>query len=66
MTTDMTADAAALPVSIRECLAYLASWAPLGPGDVVMTGAPFTNVTIAPGAVVEVQVGDVTLVTPTR
>ncbi|MFE5407938.1 fumarylacetoacetate hydrolase family protein [Microbacterium sp. NPDC056569] len=59
-------DAAALPVPIRDCLAYLASWAPLGPGDVVMTGAPFTNVPIAPGAVVEVQVGDVILVTPTR
>lgn len=59
-------DAAALPVPIRECLAYIASWAPLGPGDVVMTGAPFTNVPIAPGAVVEVHVGNVVLVTPTR
>jgi 2-keto-4-pentenoate hydratase/2-oxohepta-3-ene-1,7-dioic acid hydratase in catechol pathway len=59
-------DAASLPVSIRDSLAYIASWAPLGPGDVVMTGAPFTNVAIEPGAVVEVQVGSVTLVTPTR
>lgn len=59
-------DASALPVSIRDCLAYLASWAPLGPGDVVMTGAPFTNVPIEAGAVVEVRIGGVTLVTPTR
>jgi 2-keto-4-pentenoate hydratase/2-oxohepta-3-ene-1,7-dioic acid hydratase in catechol pathway len=59
-------DAAALPVSIRECLAYIASWTTLGPGDVVMTGAPFTNVPIEPGAVVTVQVGSVILVTPTR
>ncbi|MEZ3159613.1 fumarylacetoacetate hydrolase family protein [Microbacterium sp. BWT-B31] len=59
-------DAAALPVPIRECLTYIASWAPLGPGDVVMTGAPFTNAPIEPGVVVEVQVGGVTLVTPTR
>ncbi|MEU1970047.1 fumarylacetoacetate hydrolase family protein [Microbacterium sp. NPDC019599] len=65
-TTVGETDAAALPVSIRECLAYIASWAPLGPGDVVMTGAPFTNVPIEPGAVVEVQVGNVLLVTPTR
>jgi 2-keto-4-pentenoate hydratase/2-oxohepta-3-ene-1,7-dioic acid hydratase in catechol pathway len=59
-------DASALPVGIRECLAYITSWAPLGPGDVIMTGAPFTNVPIEPGAVVEIQVGDVILVTPTR
>lgn len=65
-TTISETDAAALPVSIRDCLAYIASWAPLGPGDVVMTGAPFTNVPIEPGAVVEVEVGDVVLVTPTR
>lgn len=58
-------DASALPCSIRECLAYVARWSPLGPGDVVMTGAPFTAAPIEPGAVVEVQVGDVLLVTPT-
>ncbi|MFH8249678.1 fumarylacetoacetate hydrolase family protein [Microbacterium sp. B2969] len=58
-------DAGALPSSIRECLAYVARWSPLGPGDIVMTGAPFTAVPIEPGAVVEVQVGDVVLVTPT-
>ncbi|TDN92374.1 fumarylacetoacetate hydrolase family protein [Microbacterium sp. BK668] len=58
-------DATALPCSIRDCLAYVARWSPLGPGDVVMTGAPFTAAPIEPGSVVEVQVGDVLLVTPT-
>ena len=57
--------AAELPTSIRETLAYLARWIPLGSGDVVMTGAPFTRATITPGALVEVQVGEVVLRTPT-
>lgn len=57
--------AAALPVAIAECLAYLAGWTPLGPGDVVMTGAPFTQVPIEPGQRVEVAVGAVRLITPT-
>lgn len=59
-------DAAALPVSIAKCLAYVASWTTLGPGDVVMTGAPFSNAPIRPGQTVEVEVGGVRLVTPTR
>lgn len=58
-------DAAALPVPIRECLAYVASWTTLGPGDVVMTGAPFTAAPIQPGQRVDVVVGDVRLTTPT-
>ena len=58
-------DAGALPVSIRECLAYVASWTTLGPGDVVMTGAPFSAAPIEPGQRVEVIVGDVRLTTPT-
>jgi 2-keto-4-pentenoate hydratase/2-oxohepta-3-ene-1,7-dioic acid hydratase in catechol pathway len=55
-----------LPVPIRECLAYLARWTTLGPGDVVMTGAPHSQAPIDPGAVVEVVVGAAHLVTPTR
>lgn len=54
-----------LPVSIRDCLAYIASWAPFGPGDVVMTGAPRALTPIAPGATVEVDVAGVVLNTPT-
>ena len=55
-----------LPSAIRECLAYVASWARLGPGDVIMTGAPKTLHPVQPGAVIAVQVAGMTLVTPTR
>ncbi|MBN9175889.1 MAG: fumarylacetoacetate hydrolase family protein [Microbacterium sp.] len=58
-------DAAALPVPIATCLAYVASWTTLGPGDVVMTGAPFSSAPIRPGQTVEVEVGVVRLSTPT-
>lgn len=58
--------AASLPVPIAECLAYVASWTTLGPGDVVMTGAPFSSAPIRPGQSVEVEVGVVRLSTPTR
>lgn len=53
-----------LPMSIRECLAYLARWSPLGPGDIVMTGAPHTQAPVRPGQTVTVQVAGVELVTP--
>jgi len=56
----------ALPASPRECLAYLAGWTTLGPGDVVMTGAPTSQAPIDPGALVEVEVAGIRLVTPTR
>lgn len=59
-------DAAALPVPISECLAYLAAWTPLGPGDVIMTGAPFSSSPIAAGQRVDVRVGEIRLTTPTR
>lgn len=55
---------AELPSSIAECLAYVATWMELGPGDVVMTGAPRSNVAIEPGALVEVDVAGMTLATP--
>ena len=54
-----------LPVSIRDCLAYVAEWMRLGPGDVIMTGAPVAQSPIAPGTVVEVEVAGMRLVTPT-
>lgn len=58
--------ASTLPVSVRDALVYLASWTQLGPGDVIMTGAPRTGRDIVPGMLVSVTVGDVTLVTETR
>lgn len=53
-----------LPVPIRECLAYVATWSPLGPGDVVMTGAPHSQAEVTPGSAVTVRVARVELVTP--
>jgi 2-keto-4-pentenoate hydratase/2-oxohepta-3-ene-1,7-dioic acid hydratase in catechol pathway len=56
---------AELPIPIRECLAYVASWTRLGPGDVVMTGAPHSSAPVLPGSVMTVEVDGVRLVTPT-
>ncbi len=55
---------AELPMSIRECLAYVASWTPLGPGDVVMTGAPHSQAPVEPGQTVTIRVAGVELITP--
>jgi len=59
-----TTGAKALPVAIRECLAYVASWTPLGPGDVIMTGAPHSQAPVSPGQTVTITVGAVELRTP--
>ncbi|SDH83479.1 fumarylacetoacetate hydrolase family protein [Agrococcus jejuensis] len=53
----------ALPVSLAECVAYVSHWLPLGPGDVIMTGAPFSNAPAQPGDRVDIRVGDVSLTT---
>ncbi|KTR93354.1 2-keto-4-pentenoate hydratase [Microbacterium testaceum] len=53
------------PMSLRACLAYVAGWTTLGPGDVVMMGAPFSASPIGPGVTVEVVVGELRLRTPT-
>ena len=56
---------AELPSSIRACIAYVAGWTRLGPGDVIMTGAPVANSPAQPGAVVEVAIAGMRLITPT-
>ncbi|BAJ75938.1 2-keto-4-pentenoate hydratase/2-oxohepta-3-ene-1,7-dioic acid hydratase [Microbacterium testaceum StLB037] len=53
------------PMSLRACLAYVAGWTTLGPGDVIMMGAPFSASPIRPGVAVEVVVGELRLRTPT-
>lgn len=53
------------PVSLRDCLAYVAGWTTLGPGDVIMMGAPFSASPIRPGADVDVMVGEISLRTST-
>lgn len=52
-----------LPMSIRECLAYVAGWSPLGPGDVIMTGAPHSQAPVRPGQTVTIRVAGIELVT---
>jgi 2-keto-4-pentenoate hydratase/2-oxohepta-3-ene-1,7-dioic acid hydratase in catechol pathway len=53
-----------LPMSIRDCLAYVAAWSPLGPGDIVMTGAPRAQTQVRRGQTVTVRVARMELVTP--
>lgn len=54
-----------LPMTPRECLAYVAGWTTLGPGDVVMMGAPQSQAPVHPGETIEVVIGDLRLSTPT-
>lgn len=62
--TVATTDARELPVSTRDCLAYVAGWTPLDAGDVVMTGAPHSQAPVVPGRTASVAVGRVVLTTP--
>lgn len=58
-----------LNASPRECLAYVARWIELGPGDIVMCGAPRSGFTIDPtpqGTEVRIDVADIPLVTRFR
>jgi 2-keto-4-pentenoate hydratase/2-oxohepta-3-ene-1,7-dioic acid hydratase in catechol pathway len=54
-----------LPMTLSECLAYVAGWTTLGPGDVVMMGAPFSQAPVRPGETVEVVIAGMRLTTPT-
>lgn len=58
--------AQAMPVPVRESIAYVARWLRLGPGDVIMAGAPHSNLEAAPGRTAAVVVGSVRLETPLR
>ncbi|ERG64959.1 hypothetical protein L332_10960 [Agrococcus pavilionensis RW1] len=58
--------ASAMPVPVRESLAYVARWVRLGAGDVVMAGAPLSNHEARPGQTAAVVVGDLRLETPLR
>lgn len=46
---------ALLQSTVAECLVYATSWLELGPGDIVMTGAPATFLPVEPGDVVEIE-----------
>ena len=43
-----------LPSSVAECLVYVTAWLDLGPGDVVLTGAPMTFLPAAVGDLIEI------------
>lgn len=58
--------ASAMPVPVRESLAYVARWVRLGPGDVVMAGAPHSNHEARPGQTATVVVGGMRLESPLR
>jgi|GEM_PF-582408 len=58
--------AQAMPVPVRESIAYVAGWLRLGPGDVIMAGAPRSNHEVAAGSTVSVVVGELRLETPLR
>ncbi|GAA4196795.1 fumarylacetoacetate hydrolase family protein [Microbacterium oryzae] len=55
-----------LAASAAECLAYVTHWVELGPGDIVMTGAPRSAFAIEPEALVEIDVAGVPLRTRFR
>ncbi|MGN8025009.1 fumarylacetoacetate hydrolase family protein [Microbacterium sp. 22242] len=65
-TTVADTGARQLPVPIRDCLAYVCGWSTLGPGDVVMTGAPYSQAEVGPGQEAVVIVGGIRLSTPLR
>ena len=46
---------ALLQSTVAECLAYVSAWVELGPGDVVLTGAPGTFLPVEPGDVVRIE-----------
>ncbi|MET0692964.1 MAG: fumarylacetoacetate hydrolase family protein [Propionibacteriaceae bacterium] len=43
-----------LPSTVAQSIAYVADWIPLGPGDIIMSGAPNTFVAVTPGDEVEI------------
>lgn len=46
---------ALLQSTVAECLVYASSWLELGPGDIVLTGAPATFLPVEPGDIVEIE-----------
>lgn len=48
-----------LPSTVAESIVYVAAWVPLGPGDVIMTGAPGTVVAVGPGDDAQITVAGI-------
>ncbi|MBC7590969.1 MAG: fumarylacetoacetate hydrolase family protein [Salinibacterium sp.] len=54
-----------LPSTIAECLVYVTQWLELGPGDIVISGAPRTFFPAKPGDVVEITLPGIGTLTNT-
>ena len=52
-----------LPSTVAESIVYVAKWIPLGPGDVIMSGAPNTFVAVTPGDLVEITLDGIGSIT---
>jgi 2-keto-4-pentenoate hydratase/2-oxohepta-3-ene-1,7-dioic acid hydratase in catechol pathway len=64
-TVHVASTSANLAWTVRELLVYLTSYLTLGPGDVILTGAPATSLPIEPGQDVSVAVDGIgTLTNP--
>ena len=54
----LTSSTARLPSDLADVLVYATKWMALGPGDVVLTGAPNTSIAVHPGDVVDISIAD--------
>ena len=48
-----------LPSTVAQSLVYVTSWLTLGPGDIIMTGAPKTFFAVRPGDLVEITLAGI-------
>jgi 2-keto-4-pentenoate hydratase/2-oxohepta-3-ene-1,7-dioic acid hydratase in catechol pathway len=62
---EATSTTANLPSTVAECLVYVTAWLELGPGDVVLTGAPRTFLPTAAGDVVAISLPPIGTLTNT-
>ena len=52
----LVSSTANLPASLAEVLVYVSNWVELGPGDIILTGAPGTSVAVTPGDEVRISI----------
>lgn len=48
-----------LPSTVVQCLQYVTEWMELQPGDIIMTGAPFTGAPVVPGDRVDITLSGI-------
>lgn len=52
----LVSSTARLPSSLIDVLVYVSAWIELGPGDVILTGAPGTSIPVRPGDTVTITI----------